>query len=157
MKSHEALRQAIGGATKFIAQALHVSPILVYKWQEPSGGWPNSGKRNPLDTIRIIVETSLKLGRNKEDAFAPIHYLAREFGLIVIEAPEAGGQLRELQQELMRSIKEFSDLMNTSSKALEDGKLQPYEAEEILKEGWELIEQVMKYLKKVSQYRESNE
>ncbi|NOZ67973.1 MAG: hypothetical protein GXP46_01690 [Deferribacteres bacterium] len=152
MTSYDALNKAIGGKTREHAKALGLSTALLYKWQEPSTDWTDSGSYNPLDRIETIIETALKLGQGRNDAFAPLHYLARRFNQILIPAPSSATCLKELQQALMKTIKEFSDLARASAAALEDGRLDPREAEQIKKEGWELIEQASAFVKLIEDY-----
>ena len=150
MHSHEALQRAIHGSTVQFAKRLGLSTSLVNKWQEPTNDWTDSGVYNPLDRIEAVVEMALSQGRDEKDALAPIHYLARRFGLISIKIPEYNkNDLGDLTHELMDTITEFGQLTEATSAAIADGRISCNEAKRIEKEAWELIHQVTVFMARV--------
>jgi hypothetical protein len=150
MKSHEALSRAIGPFTKLIAtRVLHVSQELVYKWQEPTGGF-FSGKRNPLDVIVRVVQSALQLGQTREDALAPLYYLAREFDHVLIEIPRKG-TAEEHTAELLKAMKEIGEWSAAHSRALQDGQVSLAELSLIRKEGFEAACQIIACVKKAEE------
>jgi hypothetical protein len=142
MKSYEALNNAIGKNTKEHAKALHVSSALVYKWQEPSTDFEDSGAYNPLDRLETIIQSALNLGASPDDAFSPVYYLAEQFNLVVVPMPDEAGDISTLSQELLKTVAEFGDLTKEAAGAMADGKITPHEFCVIEREAWELIRQV---------------
>jgi hypothetical protein len=152
MKSFEAIQKAIKGKTVDFAKRLGLSTSLIGKWQEPSTDYTDSGAYNPLDRIEMIIEKSLEMGNPREDAFAPIHYLAEKFHLITIPIPAAHAQTNtEASEELLKTITEFGHLAEEASIALADGKISAREYLKMEKEGWELIRQVAIFMQKAKQ------
>ena len=147
MKSHEAIQAAIAGKTIEHAKRLHKSTSLVNKWMEPSTDYTDSGTHNPLDRIETIIESAISLGTPIDKAFAPVHYLAQRFGLIVIPTPPASGAAGEVSHELMRTVKEFGDLAQQASQAMDDGRITPQEYDAIDREAWHLIQQTCSFLR----------
>lgn len=152
MNSYEALAKTINRHTVRIARRLRLSTNMVNKWQEPSTDFTDSGALNPLDRIEEIIDEALKL--NPQDAFTPIYWLAEQFNLIVISAPDSPTGISELTEELLKTINEFSDLTKASSMALSadspgGNKITRDEAEKINQEGQEVIRQVAAFLKTV--------
>lgn len=82
MKSHEAMDRCIGRHRLAVAKALHKSAALVSKWQEPTSDFTDSGTLNPIDRLETIIKATLSEGHNRDDATAPISYLAHRFGLM---------------------------------------------------------------------------
>lgn len=152
MKSHEAIQRAINGKTVEHAKALGISLSSVTKWQEPHLDYTDSGSYNPLDRIESIIEKSLSLGNSPERAYAPIQYLTERFGLIMLYLPKTCKGNIEISRELLRTIKEFGDLAEASSEALNnDGKISKREAEKINKEAWELIRQTALFMQAIKE------
>lgn len=150
MRSYDALHLAIGGHTFDHAKALRLSMSMVGKWQEPANDFTDSGAYNPLDRIETIVQTALTLGKvSHEEALAPIQYLNERFNIIGIQMPTCPEDINTVQKALLKTAKEFGDLMSTSAQCLEDGSLKRKERERISKEGWELIRQAAIYLKSI--------
>lgn len=150
MKSYEAIQKAVAGKTMEHAKRLHKSMPLLHKWMEPSTDFDDSGAYNPLDRIETIIETSLSLGANPDDAVAPIQYLAERFNLIVISIPKTTGKMEELSKELLKTISEFGDLSKEASQSMKNGSVSLAEAKRIEKEAWELIRQVSVFIQKVN-------
>lgn len=138
MKSYEALQKAIAGKTVEHAKRLGRSTSMLSKWQEPHTDFTDPGAYNPLDRIEAIVDYALALGVNKEAALAPVYWLNHRFGLVAFDLPDCakGGAV---SAELFATIKEFSDLIQATSKALKDGRIAKNEAKEIVIEGEEAL------------------
>jgi len=167
MKSYEAIQKAINGKTIEHAKKLGLSAALLHKWQEPCTDFTDSGAYNPLDRIETIIETSIALGIPKEEAFAPIFFLAQKFNLILTpldsalrlrpgpaqQPKEEKSKISELSEDLLTAIGKFGDLAKDVSEALLDKKITKLEAEQINKAGWQLIENVNFFIKKI---KESN-
>lgn len=148
MKSYEALNRCINRKTVEHAKNLQLSTSLLHKWQEPSTDFTDSGALNPLDRIEALIEKSISLGTRKEDALAPVQYLAERFGLIVIPVPEVEPDVGKVSVELLKAIEEFGDLAREASAALRDGRITYAEFDRINREAWELIRQVAVFLQK---------
>lgn len=140
MESYDALHQCIGRFTKEVAKRLHKSSILIYKWQEPSTDFSESGSINPLDLIEATVDEAQRLGQGGA-ALAPIHWLNQRFNLVSIPLGASGGH-RDINDSLIKSIKEFADTAQAVSEALADGRISPDEARRIHKEGWEAVQAI---------------
>ena len=150
MKSHEAIQKAINGKTVEHAKRLGKSISLLSKWQEPNTDYTDSGAYNPLDRIEAIVETALRFGEPKENAFSPIYYLNQKFNLIAIQVPEKSSET-EISKGLLKTVKEFGELAAEAAKALEDGTLSPQEFKRIDKEGWDAIKEIASFLHKAKE------
>jgi len=150
MQSHEAIHRAISGRTVDFAKRLGLSSALINKWQEPTADWSDSGAFNPLDRTEAIIQKALEEGRAHDDAFAPIHYLAQQFGLVVIPLPASHG-LEDLSKELMEAIKEFGHLASEASDAMADGRITKIEAARIEEEGTDLLRHVSAFILKAKE------
>jgi len=139
MESHQALRISIAGHALRVAKRLGRSSSLVHKWCEPATDFTDSGAINPLDRIEAIIEESLKAGVPARDAYAPIHYLAQQFGGLFLPPVPRTINTVEISQQLCRTIKEASEVFSVAAKALEDDKLTPNERQEIVKEAYEAM------------------
>lgn len=138
MKSYEAIQRAIQGRTVDHAKRLGKSSSLIGKWQEPHTDYTDSGAYNPLDRIEAIVDTAIQLGINREDALSPVYWLNHRFDLVCFHLPKCDGDV--VNTELIRTIKEFSDLVQATSAALADGRIdRRAEAGRIIREGEEAL------------------
>lgn len=151
MKSHEAMQQAIGRNTEAFSKALNLTPDYIRKMKRPTGGL-QTGQRNFLDRIETIITTAMKIGRDRTDALAPVYWLARQFGCVLIDVPpHVKAKPEELTVALLSSIEEFGQLAGAASDALKNGMISIDEAEAIQKEGWEAIEKIMAFMKAASE------
>ncbi len=139
MESWEAMACAINGKTKDVAKALHLTTALIYKWQEPSADFTDSGAFNPLDRLETIIQESLSQGTPTAKAYAPIHYLAQKFHLCCFPLGRKSVGTVDLARNLMKTIEEFGHLTAISAAAFADGDISQHDAVRINKEGWELI------------------
>ena len=141
-KSYEALEETIRRDTEEIARALHQSPQLVRKWKEQPAtdeDFQQSGARNPLDRIEIIIFT---IGRiDPERAHVPIKWLCARFGFMPpVRMPEGDVSDVKLMQSLLKWTKEFGETSESVSTALKDGRITRDEIRDIEKEIREDIE-----------------
>ncbi len=136
MRSDEVLRRAADRiGVKALASALRVSPALVYKWcQECDPNDPDaSGARNPLDRLADIV--------NETKDVDVVNWLCHESGgFFVRNTTEAPPDVStELLNNTQRLVKEFSQLLLTVTKSIEDdGEIEPAEADRI-RQSWERL------------------
>lgn len=151
MKSYEALREAIAGKTVEHAKELHLSTILVNKWQEPTNDFEDSGAFNPLDRVETIVKKSLELGILADKAITPIQYLASQFNCVLISIPKETRDLKAIAEEFARTIKEFSDVSGAYAEAIKDSRISGIEANMIDTEIWHLVQQAILFLQKVKE------
>ncbi len=137
MLSHEVLRKAsepIG--VKALAAKLRLSPAMVYKWcqESPKEDPDASGARNPLDRVAEIYRAT-----TSSDV---INWLCHEAdGFFVsnprlVEQDEVDGELLRTTQQL---VTEFSNLLFTVTRSIEDdGMIEPKEADRI-RIAWEKL------------------
>ncbi len=136
MRSHEVLRRAADRiGVKALAASLRLSPALVYKWcQEWDPSDPDaSGARNPLDRLSDIVTATEDVG--------VINWLCHEAeGFYVRNPKEIPPDLStDLLINTQRLVQEFSQLLMTVTKSIEDdGEIEPAEADRI-RDAWELF------------------
>lgn len=136
MRSHEILkRSADEVGVKVLASELRLSPALIYKWcqewdpEDPDAG----GARNPLDRLADIVRVTGDRG--------VVGWLCHEAGGFYVPNPsepktDVG---TELLVNTQRLVKDFSQLLLTVTKSIEDdGEIEPVEADRI-REAWELF------------------
>jgi hypothetical protein len=138
MESYETIQKAIAGKTVEHAKALGVSTSLVSKWQEPHTDFTDSGAYNPYDRLKCIIETSFRLGTPRENALCPIYQLNHDFDLVCFDMPSVP-KGDAVAIELIKTIKEFSDLAQETSKALRNSRISKGERAKIIKEGQEAI------------------
>lgn len=136
MRSYEVLKRAADiVGVKALAAELRLSPALVYKWcQEWDPNDPDaSGARNPLDRVSDIV----RITGDRE----VVRWLCHEAGGFLVSNPseppiDVG---TELLVNTQRLVKEFSQLLLTVTKSIEDdGEIEPMEADRI-RNAWELF------------------
>jgi len=136
MRSHEVLRSAADSiGVKALAAELRLSSALVYKWcQEWDANDPDaSGARNPLDRIADIVRVT-----NDKNV---VNWLCNEAGGFFVANPTPLKQSisTELLRNTQRLVQEFSQLLETVTKSIEDdNQIDPDEAKRIRK-AWELL------------------
>ncbi len=129
MKSWEVLKKASDGiGVKALAGALRLSPALVYKWcQESSREDPDaSGARNPLDRVAAIMKATADTG--------VINWLCHEAGGFFVRNPEVRDHDNEtgLLRRTQLLVREFSDLLSTVTRSIEDdGQIKAVEADRI--------------------------
>lgn len=128
-ESHEALQATIGKDTPKVALALHQSEILVRKWKErpvTDEDFQQSGARNPLDRLVIIIETIEKLDPKR--AYVPINWLCVRFGFLPpVKVPKGVVDEKRLVKAILEWNKKFGQMCECISKALADGQISPTE------------------------------
>lgn len=136
MKSWEVLREAIEPVgAKALAARLRLSPAMVYKWcQESPQDEPDaSGARNPLDRLAEIIEAT----GSTEIA----NWLCHQAGGFFVFNPKAhkGRNEPELLRQTQKLVHEFSDLLTTVTRSVQDdGQIHDREAKQIRRE-WEAL------------------
>ena len=136
MQSHEVLKRAADRiGVKALAAALRLSPALIYKWcqewdpEDPDAG----GARNPLDRVADIV-------RETHDQEV-VNWLCHEAGGFLVSNPNSPPPdvSTELLVNTQRLVQEFSELLLTVTRSIEDdGEIEPAEADRI-RDAWELL------------------
>ena len=136
MHSHEVLRRAIDPiGVKAVAAGLRLSPAMIYKWcQESQHQDPDaSGARNPLDRVAEVVKAT---GDTEL-----VNWLCHEADGFFVSNPEPFDH--DLDTELLvttqRLVTEFSNLLLTVTRSIEDdGQIEPREADHI-RAAWETL------------------
>ena len=136
MLSHEVLRRAaepIG--VKALAAKLRLSPAMVYKWcQESNREDPDaSGARNPLDRLAEIFQVT--------GSIDVVNWLCHEAGGFYVPHPEVDRKRLDtvLLQNTQQLVTEFSQLLLTVTRSIEDdGMISPREADQI-RDSWECL------------------
>lgn len=140
MRSHEVLKRAADNVgVKFLASELRLSQALIYKWcQEWQPDDPDAGgARNPLDRLAEIVRVTGD--RNV------VNWLCHEAGGFFVPNPSepSASVGTELLVNTQRLVREFSQLLLTVTKSIEDdGEIDSKEAVRIRDE-WELFKQTV--------------
>jgi hypothetical protein len=134
MRSDQVLKRAAEGiGVKALAARLKVSSALVYKWcQESDPADPDaSGARNPLDRLAEIIDAT----GDRE----VVGWLCREAGGFFVPNPPHPPKdvSTALLVNTQRLVKQFSQLLMTVTKSIEDdGQIEPAEADRI-RDAWE--------------------
>ncbi len=136
MNSYEVLRRAaepIG--VKALAAKLRLSPAMVYKWCQESGkADPDaSGARNPLDRIAEVYRAT--------ESVEVINWLCHEADGFFVSNPKPLNDSidTELLKHTHQLVTEFSKLLATVTKSIEDdGMIEPNEANQI-RQAWETL------------------
>lgn len=138
VRSHEVLKQAAETVgVKALAAALKLSPALVYKWcqefdpNDADGG----GALNPLDRLAQIVHIT----GDRE----VVNWLCHQAGGFFVANPAPATDRRaELLSNTQRLVQEFSRLLTTVTRSIEDdGVIEPREAQRI-RSAWEHLKGV---------------
>jgi hypothetical protein len=138
MKSHEVLKKATDNiGVKSLAAELKLSPALVYKWCQESGDAASdtSGARNPLDRLADIVRVT--------KSRSVVSWLCQEAGGFFVSNPElpVAPTSVELLGETQKLVKEFSQLLVTVTRSIEDdGFIEGIEADNI-RQSWERLKE----------------
>jgi len=136
MHSYEVLRRAIDSVgVKSVAAGLRLSPAMIYKWcQESVQKDPDaSGARNPLDRVAEVVKAT---GDTEV-----VNWLCHEADGFFVSNPEPFDH--DLDTELLvntqKMVTEFSNLLLTVTRSIEDdGQIEPKEADQI-RGAWEVL------------------
>ncbi len=140
MRSYEVLKRAADEiGVKALAAELRLSPALIYKWcQESDLDDPDaSGARNPLDRLSDIARATGDVN--------VVNWLCHEAGGFFVRNPtdRPPDVSTELLVNTQRLVKEFSHLLLTVTKSIEDdGEIEPVEADRI-RDSWELFKETV--------------
>lgn len=136
MRSFEVLRRATEPTgVKAVAARLRLSPAMVYKWcQESIHDDPDaSGARNPLDRLAALYQAT--------GSIELVNWLCHEAGGFFVANPDVTDETvdTELLRNTQRMVTQFSHLLLTVTRSIEnDGLIEPREADEIRAE-WERL------------------
>ncbi len=136
MRSHEVLKRAADRiGVKSLAAKLRLSPALIYKWcQDYDPDDPDaSGARNPLDRLADIVETT-------EDAEV-VNWLCHEANGFFVSNPEEESDSidTELLINLQRLVNDFSKMLGTVTRSIEDDGVIDCKESDGIRASWELL------------------
>jgi hypothetical protein len=129
MQSYEILREAADRVgVKVLANALRVSPALVYKWCQPSSeeDADASGARNPLDRLAQVVSVTGHRGL--------VSWLCHEADGFFVGNPHVNADAldAEVLQATQRLVGKFSELLSQVSQSMaDDERISPDEADQI--------------------------
>ncbi len=136
MKSWEVLKAAADNiGVKALASKLKLSPAMVYKWcqESPREDPEASGARNPLDRLAEIVTAT-------EDK-AVVGWLCHEANGFYVRNPQphGGHNETELLKSTQQLVQEFSELLSTVTRSIEDdGQIESKEAD-LIRHKWEML------------------
>jgi hypothetical protein len=135
MQSWQIMREAVEKVgAKVLAAKLRVSTALVYKWSQETGpSGTGSGALNPLDRVRSIQEIT-------KDARI-VSWLCQAAGGFFVASPrfDVEHQTAALLASTQRVVEEFSNVLSTISRSVEnDGQITPDEADRI-RQSWEQL------------------
>jgi len=135
-ESYEALEETIRRDSTPVAIALHQSDRLVRRWKErpcTEEDFNQSGARNPLDRLSIIIETIERI--DPERAHLPIKWLCARFSFFPpVKLPEVKGCPETVQTALLSWTREFGETCQEVSKSLADGQVSRCEMKRIYRE-----------------------
>lgn len=161
--SCEAIQESVNGKTAEIAPRLQnkkgkpLSKFTLYKMQEPSETFTDSGITNDVDRIIKLMQTSIDLGTPEEQALSPLHHMAAQFRRIVLDPlPLSAEPLSAIVHELTRTISEFSDLTKETAEAIDargpgGERITQQEKRVVNKQGWEALRQIARIMTAVEQ------
>ncbi|MBN1346885.1 MAG: hypothetical protein JXQ73_29610 [Phycisphaerae bacterium] len=136
MQSYEVLREAADQVgVKVLANALRVSPALVYKWCQPAADEDAdaSGARNPLDRLACIVSLTKHTGL--------VSWLCHEADGFFVRNPHVNVYAldAEVLQATQRLVGKFSELLGQVSQSMaDDERISPDEADRI-RSHWDML------------------
>ncbi len=121
-RSYENLAECIGPNTIDVARALHISPSIVYKWQQHPATeeeYTQSGTRNPEDRIETIISTIEPIDPKR--AYLPIYRLNARFGFLPpVKKPDVNVDEKCINQAVFDWIGSFGKVTTAVSDALAD-------------------------------------
>lgn len=143
--------RSIEEETLKFCRALNLARSTVDNWTRRFDG-NNSGRRNIIDVLLIIMKKARELGHKYADM--PFLCQAQHLGYIAISLDDLTSTITEMSTEHAKSIKEFGELMSAYGSSLAgDGVISPEEKEKILKEGYEALKQMATFLKSVEEHK----
>lgn len=124
----------IGRDADLMADVLGNAAITLRRWkQDPL----QSGARNPIDVLEILIQTSLDSGRDKSEALAPLDYLVRRFA-----KESAPSSDISIHAALADVTLEEAHLTSEYSIAIRDGHISPDERRKLQREVGHLHERL---------------
>ena len=141
-ESWEALEECIRRDGPRVAKAIHLSPSTIVKWREPltDEDTENSGARNPLDRLEIIISTIEEIDPNR--AYVPIQWLNARFGFFPpVKMPVGIHSDDDVMRALLDWNKEFGETNAALSESFEDRRITQDEFKKIERE---MMEDVIK-------------
>jgi hypothetical protein len=151
-ESWAALEECIRRDGTTVARQLHCSPSLVSKWREAPVGKDilNSGARNPLDRLAIIIETIERI--HPDRAYVPIKWLCARFSFLPpVKMPNAMQTDDDLLAALLFWNKEMGETSRVISEALKDGRVTQAEFEKVYREAMEDVGAILSLLAKLKE------
>lgn len=149
-ESYEALEEVIRRNADAVATALHCSPDLVRKWKEQprtAEAFTQSGARNPLDRLEILMETITKIDGSPARADLIILYLCQKRGYLPpIRKPEKFPVLADAVRSFMAWQKESSESVVDIASVLVDGRVTRSELKKCTKEAMEGVQALLQLL-----------
>ncbi len=134
MQSHDLLREVFKeGNPKQIADDLHLSLSMIYKWAEPVGE-TGSGAINPLDRVEALVAST------QDERI--VQWISEKAGGFFIRNPNTAHPHPEyLIPATNRIVQEFADLLSVVACAAGDNFINESEAKRI-RNNWEQLKSV---------------
>ncbi len=136
MKSYEVIRGAAERVgVKQVAAEMNLSTSLIYKWCQNPGepaGDEASGAINPLDRMAALWDCTRDI--------AMIDWLCQRAGGTFVPNPLLNLAIdAEYVERVQQMIRDFSELLGTASQSMiDDGKVDPKEAEKLRRE-WQQL------------------
>lgn len=144
-KSYEALEETIRRDGTDVALALNQSPSLIRKWKEKPAtdeDFQQSGARNPLDRLEIIISTIEKTA--PERAYVPIYWLCARFNFLApVKMPAFECANEDLLKAVLKWNEEFGQTCKAISETLKDGRVKPTEYKKCLREAMDSVAALM--------------
>lgn len=134
MQSHEVFKEVFKTKNpKELADALGVSLSLVYKWSEAYGDDTDSGARNPLDRVGLLMRYSQQR--------CIIDWLCQEAGGFFVQDNKAEMRKQFLFPATNAILQEFAELLGVIAQASEDHEISSEEAKK-LRTHWQRVKSV---------------
>lgn len=132
MQSYELLREIFKvKSSKQVADAIGLSPSLVYKWAQPQEA--GSGVGNPLDRVEALLQST------GDPRIA--QWICQRAGGFFIPNPKNIPQPHYLIPATNQIVQDFADLLNVIAQAAHDNEITHAEARQI-RARWEELKSV---------------
>ena len=145
----KALNELFDGNVIEYARDLGLSTKTLYRWQEPTTDFTDSGAYNPLDRLITMSATALRLGKSRKHALTLLRCHADNLHQATVDIQPTMRSPKEIMAELSSLIKEFSTVTAATSTALSDGRISRLDSYNIQRASWELIHAVVGFSKVV--------
>ena len=136
MKSSDVIRDVLKRTNvKQVAHGMGLKPPTVYRWVQPADG-DGGGAPNPLDRIDRLLDCT-----NNDEAI--LQWICCHAGGFFVKNVEVKSMTSEkLIQKASKTMRVFSELLATTNRVIEDGKVTKEESEQLRKE-WERVKTIM--------------